>query len=265
MSLDQISALKTEQERVVAIYEVFDENNRLNHSQAAQVEFYTTMHYIQQYLSPGSKVLDIGPGAGEYSLALAQSGYEVTAVELSPANIKAFEQKITPQLPVTLIQGTALDLSQFIDEQFDLVLLMGPLYHLENEEDRLKAISEAKRVVKKDGVIFFAFISNDMVILTEFSRRPDFFSDHTYYHATFKVKDFPFVFSTVDQVRQLLGKADIITLHEIASDGVSELMENNINALSEEEYRQYLRYHLYCCEKPEMLGRSNHLLWIGKK
>lgn len=204
-------------------------------------------------------------GAGEYSLTLARYGHRVTAVELSAANIKAFEQKITPQLPIQLMQGTALDLSRFEDEQFDLVLLLGPLYHLEKDEDQLRAISEAKGVVKKDGVIFFAFISNDMVILTAFARRPDYFADSTYGHKTFKVKDFPFMFVTVDQARQRLAKGGIHLLHEVASDGVSKLVEKQINALKQQDYNQYLAYHLCCCEKPDMLGHSNHLLFIGKK
>ena len=56
-----------------------------------------------------------------------------------------------------------------------------------------------------------------------------------------------------------------VTIHrEIAADGVSELLEDAINALSDEDYAQYVRYHLYCSEKPEMLGRSNHLLFVGR-
>ena len=60
-------------------------------------------------------------------------------------------------------------------------------------------------------------------------------------------------------------EGEITTLHEVAVDGASELMEEQMNHLSDEDYDQYLRYHLYCCEKPEMLGRSNHLLFIGQK
>ena len=54
-------------------------------------------------------------------------------------------------------------------------------------------------------------------------------------------------------------------MHEVASDGVSELLADKINALDDAAYMQYLRYHAYICEKPEMLGRSNHLLFIGEK
>ena len=75
---------------------------------------------------------------------------------------------------------------------------------------------------------------------------------------------FPFVFHTVDGCRELLHKADIQILNEVATDGVSELLEDLINTMDAETYRQYLRYHAYICEKPECLGMSNHLLFVGE-
>ena len=262
-TFEQIQAIKNETQQVALTYEVFDEDSRLNRSQAARVEFLTTIRYIDRYLRPGMRVLDIGAGAGEYSLHYARQGYEVCALELSPANIAAFEKKRTPDLKLDLRQGNALDLSAYADASFDIVLLMGPLYHLHSADDRQQAIAEAKRVCKPMGTIFFAFINNDMIPLTELMYLPDFFTTGDYNHETFKMDDFPFVFFTLDQCRQMLRQASINILHTVASDGVSELLARQINAMNEENYQQYLRYHFYCCEKPEMLGRSNHLLFVG--
>ena len=264
MDFETLKTIQDEAERTAATYEIFDEDSRLNRSKAARVEFITTSRAIEATLFPGARILDIGAGAGEYSLYFAQRGYDVTAVELSPANIAAFERKITPEHPVHLFQGNALDLSAFANESFDVVLLMGPLYHLKAAGDRDRAIREAKRVCAPNGTIFFAFIGNDMVVLTELSYRPQFFSEKTYDHDSFKVEDFPFVFFTLDQMRQMLTQNGIAIRREIAADGVSELMEDAINALSNEDYAQYVRYHLYCSEKPEMLGRSSHLLFAGR-
>ena len=264
MDFETLKLIENEAERTVATYEIFDEDSRLNRSQAARVEFITTSRAIQDALFPGARILDIGAGAGEYSLYFARQGYDVTAIELSPANIAAFQKKLSPEYPIRLLQGNALDLSAFADESFDVVLLMGPLYHLSSPADRDRAIAEAKRVCIKEGVIFFALISNDMVILTELSYRPQFFSEHSYDHESFKVEDFPFVFFTLDQMREMLTRNGVMIRREIAADGVSELLEDAINALSPEDYAQYVRYHLYCSEKPEMLGRSNHLLFVGR-
>lgn len=265
MDFQEIYQIKNEVEQIQKTYEFFNEDTRLNHSKAARVEFLTTVRYIERYLVPGSKILDVGAGAGEYSLYFARKGYDVSALELSPANIESFRRKLAPSDKVDLVQGNAVDLSRYADESFDAVFLFGPLYHLHNEDDRQKCIAEAKRVCKRGGKLFFAFISNDFVILTEFSYRPDYFTAGDYDKDTFKLHDFPFVFHTVEECRAMLLRGAVRILHAVASDGVSELMAEKINAMDEESYAQYLRYHYYICEKPEFLGMSNHLLFVGEK
>lgn len=252
-------------ELVQEVYRRSDENSRLNKSQAARVEFLTTVKYIERYLIPGAKILDIGAGAGEYSLYFARKGYSVSALELADANITAFRAKLTEQDAVDLVQGNALDLSRYADDSFDVVLLFGPLYHLHAEEDKLKCIEEAKRVCKPGGKIFFAFISNDIVILTMQQAHSDYLLAGAYDKETFELYDFPFVFHTVDRCRKLLKDSGIRICHEIASDGLCELLQELINDMDDESYKQYLRYHFYICEKPECLGMSNHLLFVGEK
>ena len=250
---------------VQEIYRRKSENDRLNKSQAARVEFLTTVRYIEKYLAPGAKILDVGAGAGEYSLYFGRKGFQVSALELADANIAAFRAKMTDEDSIDLAQGNALDLSRYESNSFDVVLLFGPLYHLHEEADKLRCIEEAKRVCKKDGKIFFAFISNDMVILTMQQLHSDYLISGDYNKETFRLDDFPFVFHTPDHCRELLGKAGIRICREVASDGASELLQDLVNDLDEASYQQYLRYHFYICEKPEFLGMSNHLLFVGGK
>lgn len=265
MDFEQLVKIENESERVNRTYDIFNEDARLNHSKAARVEFLTTVHYIEKHLKDGDKILDIGAGAGEYSFYFAHKGYEVSALELADTNIAAFKKKLTPEDKIDLVQGNALDLSRYADKSFDIVLLLGPLYHLKNDADKQKCIREAKRVCKDGGKIFFAFISNDFVFLTEFVYDANYFSDGDYDKETFKLNDFPFVFHTVSAARKLLSDCDVKILHEVASDGASELLAARINEMSEENYAQYLRYHFYTCEKPELLGMTNHLLFVGEK
>ena len=263
MDFEKLRQIKSETERTNALYEIFDEDSRLNSSKAARVEFLTTVKYVEKYLTPGSKIIDIGAGAGEYSLYFAKQGHSVTAVELADNNIKSFKAKLTPEINIDLRQGNACDLSAFPDNSFDIVLLLGPLYHISDPQERKKCIAEARRVCKKGGVIFFAYISNDMVILTQtFYYDLNYLKTGDYNHETFAADNFPFVFFTVSAAREELAEFEM--LHEIAADGVSELLAEKINQLDDESYAQYLRYHFYCCEKPEMLGRSNHLLFVGR-
>lgn len=265
MDFEQLAKIENESERVNRTYDIFNEDSRLNHSKAARVEFLTTVHYIEKYLKEGDKILDIGAGAGEYSFYFARKGYVVSALELADANIAAFQKKLTPEDKIDLVQGNALDLSRYADKSFDIVLLFGPLYHLKNDADKQKCICEAKRVCKDGGKIFFAFISNDFVFLTEFEYDVNYFSSDAYDKETFKLNDFPFVFHTVDAARKLLAEGGVNILHEVASDGASELLAARINGMNDEDYAQYLRYHFYICEKPELLGMTNHLLFVGEK
>ncbi len=133
-----------------------------------------------------------------------------------------------------------------------------------NYRDSLVNIFSVERSSQESrGFSHERFNSNDMVILTEFGYDSDYFKNGQYDHETFKVEDFPFVFFTLDQCRAMLTKGGLFVQKEIASDGVSELLAERINQMDKESYQQYLRYHFYCCEKPEMLGRSNHLLFIA--
>ncbi len=265
MDINEIYSIKDEAEQVQKIYEYFNENTRLNHSRAARVEFLTAVHYIEKYLPMHGRILDIGAGAGEYSLYFARKGHEVCALELAENNIKAFREKLTPEDKIDLVQGNALDLSRYADESFDAVLLFGPLYHLHSEADRQRCIAEALRVCKPGGKVFFAFISNDMVFMTELMYDGDYFAGGDYDKESFKLNDFPFVFFNVDECRKMLADSGVKLLHEVAADGFSELMSERINAMDDESYQQYLRYHFYRCEKPELLGATNHLLFVGEK
>lgn len=267
MDLEALLKMKDETELVNALYSTGFEDKRLSRSKSARVEFLTTMRILKEYLKPGMKILDLGAGTGVYTVPLADMGYAVDAVELAEKNVALLKEKVTPSRRIRVHHQSAVDLSAFPSAEYDVVLVFGPLYHLKQAEDRSACIKEAMRVCRPDGVLLFAFISNDMVPLTECMYR-DFFrpgAEATYDHETFQVDNFPFVFFTLDAMREMLAENSVKILREIASDGVSELLEKQINEMSDESYQEYLKYHFYCCEKPEMLGRSNHLLFVGEK
>ena len=85
MNFKELYEIKDEIEQINRTYDIFDEEHRLS-SKAARVEFLTTVKYIEKYLKPGMKILDIGAGAGEYSLYFAEKCYEVSALELDLYN-----------------------------------------------------------------------------------------------------------------------------------------------------------------------------------
>lgn len=130
------------QEYVKKHYENYDEDGRLL-SKHGMVEYITTMKYVEKYLKPGMRVLEIGAATGRYSHALARKGYNVDAVELVEHNIEIFRRNTKKGENVTITQSNAVDLSEFKNDTYDITLLLGPMYHLFNQEDKLKALSEA--------------------------------------------------------------------------------------------------------------------------
>ncbi|MBU0955469.1 MAG: class I SAM-dependent methyltransferase [Spirochaetes bacterium] len=264
MTFSEIARISDDTERVSAVYDIFNEEKRLA-SKSAQVEFLTTIRIISRYLKPGSKILDLGAGTGAYSLYLAKAGHSLSAVDLVEKHVLSIRQKIAeqPDLDILALQGTALDLSAFAAGSFDLVLCLGPLYHLDSRQSQQRCLEEIRRVCKPDGHIACAFINNDMVIATESLRyNSSFLLEDSYDHSTFKVEDFPFVFHTVEACRVVLREGGLRILTEAASDGLSELMAEKINSLDDASWERWLQYHFYTCEKPEFFGSSNHLLFV---
>lgn len=91
---------------IIDFYNHYDEDSRLS-PRHGTVEFLTTMRYIETYIKPGSRVLEIGAGTGRYSHALARQGYRVDAVELVPHNIEVFRRHMLPSEHITITQGNA--------------------------------------------------------------------------------------------------------------------------------------------------------------
>ncbi|MFW6299264.1 MAG: class I SAM-dependent methyltransferase [Bacillota bacterium] len=249
--------------------DIFDEARRLNRTNASKVEFMTTMHVLKDYLEKGMRILEVGAGTGAYSLELAREGYDVTALELVPKNLEILKRHVTAGMTIHPVLGNALDLSAFEDECFDIVLNLGPLYHLPDERDRIKAIEESMRVLKKGGKAFFAYINNDMTFVTEsLSYTPEFLlgDPKKYYDPeTFKVVDDPFTVLRIEEVRTLMQRLNLKEIRHVATDGFAELLKEKINALDEAKFKEWFRFHLYACEKPEMLGASHHLLYVTEK
>ena len=149
-------------------YSNYDEEGRLL-SYYGQVEYLTTMKYVHDILGEdkSKRVLEVGAGTGRYSVTLAREGYSVDAIELTEHNLQIMRGKLDGTENIRTYQGNALNLSLFGDECFDLTLVLGPMYHLYTEEDRLQALREAVRVTKKGGAICVAYCMNESVVIQE--------------------------------------------------------------------------------------------------
>jgi S-adenosylmethionine-dependent methyltransferase len=114
-----------------------------------KVEYELTKRYLNRYIKPNDKVLDLGGGPGKYSLFLAELGCEVTLADLSQKNVDFGLNKAEELgLPLSGMCVDSRDLSSIEDGQYDHVLCMGPMYHLKDENDRVKTINECLKKIK---------------------------------------------------------------------------------------------------------------------
>jgi 2-polyprenyl-3-methyl-5-hydroxy-6-metoxy-1,4-benzoquinol methylase len=249
-------------------YSHFNEDQRLK-SRHGQVEFITSMKYIEECLNEdfSKRILDIGAGTGAYSVYLSEKGYNVDAVELVEHNIKIFKSKNSK---ANVMQGNALDLSMLNDDTYDVTLLFGPMYHLLKKEEKIKALSEAKRVTKKGGIILISYYMNDYAIITY-----GFIKKHILeaienkqvdenYHMLNLAEDL-YSMVRIEDIDGFNEEVGLSRIKIIAADGASNYIRVYLNKLSEDEFKEFIKYHLTTCERSDLLGASAHLLDIVRK
>lgn len=250
-------------------YGNYDEEGRLL-SRHGSVEFLTTTRYIDKYIKKGMNILEVGAGTGRYSLHYASNGFHVEAVELIEHNIECFSKKIEEPMDVRVQQGNACDLSMFQDNKFDVTLVLGPLYHIYNVEEKKLAISEALRVTKPGGVIFVAFILNDAVILDwgllsgNLAKGMKEGIVNEDFHCLGK-PELLFEMSTIKEINTLFEEFPIRKLHMLASDGMTNHFRAKIDEAEEAVFQAWLQYHFHTCEREDLIGFSNHGLYVGRK
>lgn len=249
---------------LINYYNKFNEDKRLK-TRHGYLEFYVTMTYIKKYLNSGDKICDIGAGSGVYSKELSDLGYEVTAVELIKHNVRKIEEK-----GIKAIHANATNLSMFADDTFDVTLLLGPMYHLIKNEELLSALSEAKRITKKSGIIFVAYCMNDFAIINHGFKEhaildsiKDGLVDENY-NITPRETDL-YRFVRLEDINDFNKSLDLERIKIINPDGIANHSREMVNSLCDEEYEEFIKYNLSICERPELLGSGYHTLDILKK
>lgn len=257
--------------KLEAYYNKFNEEKRLK-SRHGQVEYHTTMHYIHHYLQKLQperqeaplRIIDIGAGTGRYSVALAEEGYDVTAVELVKYNLGILKKK---GANVKAYQGNALKLKRFADDSFDLALLFGPMYHLHSDGEQKQALLEAKRVTRPGGVIMVAYVMNDYSVIkygfmenhiAERIKNGELTEDFQIRHNEKELYDY----MRLEQIDALNEAAGLSRIKIIAPDGAADYMRPVLNAMDEETFQLFLQYQLKNCERPELIGASSHTVDI---
>lgn len=253
---------------IIDKYTEYDEDSRLVSDRGHNVEYLTTMRYIQKFLHPGAKILEIGAATGRYSIALAKMGYDVTAVDLVPKHVEIMRSKTRRLKNFKCMVADALDLSQFEDNSFDMVLNFGPMYHLFNKKDKNQAIKESLRVAAKNAICMFAYLPCASFVTGYGLRHQCVNHLYSAMDKTGRIKDIPeevFTCFYIEDFKKLFAETNTKYITNVATDGIAYAMREWLEQLSKKDYEAFLNWHYMTCERLDQQGYSSHLLYICKK
>ena len=226
------------------------------------VEFEVTMHHLHRFLKPGMQILDIGAGTGRYASALMAEGYSVKAVELVKRNIDVFLER---EPGADVVQGDARNMPFIPDATADITLLLGPLYHLIGDEQKLMALKEAKRVTKPDGFVFVAYLMNEYSILSycfDEERIADLMArdvvDNDFHIRAQDDELYDYV--RMEDVNRLNAMAGLERVTVFSPDGAADYMRTRLNRMSDETFRLFIEYQKRISERMDLIGAGSHIV-----
>lgn len=265
---------------VEAVRGYYDENAQLEWERLEKhpFEFLLTTGMMERYIRPGDSVLDIGGGPGRYSIHFARKGCRVVLAELSQGNVALAREKAAEAgAGLEAHVCDCLELDRLGLGQFDHVFLMGPLYHLQREEDRVRAVELAMKRLKPGGMLYVSFIlafagiiydlqngghlaedvANPAVnhLVDAVERGGDYcgpgFTEVYFYHQR---NILPFMARFPLEKRHLFGQ-----------EGILAPNYRDILSRSPEEIRAWVDLARRYLEVPELLSYSEHAMYIGRK
>ena len=194
---------------------------------------------------------------------------DVTAVELLEDNLAVLRENSKGAANIQSFQGDATDLRQFPDNSFDVTLSFGPMYHLYETDEVNRAIDEAIRVTKPDGVIMFAFLSVYAIMYANYfsgNWREGLAENFTKDYQVRHFKEQLFTGYDITEFEELFRGKPVEWITTAGVDGLLEPLEKRPDfSLSDEDFKSLAEWYLTISEKRELLGAANHLLYICRK
>ncbi len=266
--------------KIISYYNQFDEWGRLERE---PIEFQVNWHFIKKYLPETGYILDNGAGPGKYSMELAKEGYRVTLTDLTPKLVEIAKNKAQDYQLEGQFEGfytaDARDLNMLNAEQFDASLMLGPMYHLREEYDRIIAVQELNRVTKKNGLVFVAFMPRIRHIFTSLLSPNNWkptdnmdtiyqFSQSGCFNHSDEGRFTGAYYFNIDDIKPFMETHGFETLDLIGSNVGAVLNTDSWNYWKdkgEAEVEKIINLIKEKATDPYILGISSHLLYIGKK
>lgn len=246
------------------------------------VEFHRTKEILARYIDSGKVIYDIGGGIGMYAAWLAKKGNEVHLIELAENAVEYAKANMMQDCRFVAEIGNALQVNR-PDESADVVLLMGPQYHLRDRGERLQSLRQAFRVLKKGGLLVAAGISKFSSMtwaLSVYGEKNDFIDDPVFFNMIkgemssgdhIRPKEYPkFIaesyFTTSEEMKTEIAEVGFEVEKAIAVEGCIWFTPHLQEKWEDEACRGRLLDIVRMTEsEPEMMGMSPHFLVMANK
>lgn len=239
-------------------------------------EFIIAKKIMDRYIKPGDRILDIGGGPGRYSIYYANKGCDVTLVDLSSGNVKfALEKSKEMNVNIKAVSGDAREINKFIKGEFDHIFVMGPMYHLLDEKDRIKVLNEAITLLKNDGLIYVSFILmfSGMIYMMKTAPELLLLGKTEQMHINSVIKDESYggdaftkaFFINPKDIIPFMNQFRLEKKHLFGQESILSPCELNILNQPQEVIDKWIDVAEQLCERDELLSYSEHAMYIGQK
>jgi SAM-dependent methyltransferase len=241
-----------------------------------RLELLRTQEILRRNLpAPPAEILDVGGATGVHAEWLAADGYRVHIVDLAPRHIDKARADLGP-LGVTAELGDARNLAA-ADSSFDVALLLGPLYHLVERADRVRALREARRVVRPGGIVAVAAINRFASLFDGlrqgFLFQPEFRAivEQDLHDGCHRNPDnHPHWFTTAffhrpDELRNEIADAGLDLVELVGVEGIAHWLRHLDAEWETDDGRETILFAARTIEaEPSLLGLSSHLLAVAR-
>ncbi|MFO8053993.1 MAG: class I SAM-dependent methyltransferase [Bacteroidales bacterium] len=240
-------------------------------------ELWVTLHFVDKYLDPGSKLFDVACGTGRIAQQLLQGGFVLGLNDLSEKNIELVTKRLQGNRNVLFIKNDdALKADGWERMQWDGILLLGPLYHMISKENRVKVLNLACQNVKPGGYVFSSFMTRTGAMVYGVKNNPQGIryqegaemlwetgTDERFVEGTeWFVNAY---FSHPEEINPQIEKAGLEPLHLAGVEGIFGERIELYHQLEENLKKPWREFIIRHCEDIHMINQSKHLLSVARK
>lgn len=228
---------------------------------------------FEDFVAINSRILEIGCATGHYGLYYADKCKEYVGIDVVPAHIEFFKNKIAEHKikNASCHVGDAVNLAEVPDNSFDVVLCLGPMYHL-NAEERELAFGEAARICRKGGIAAFAYINKIGVYAGACVHDDEYFRS-TYpnenanncilINGTDDLKPDTFFFTTPEDMNKMAERHGLTKIKNLATDFFITM--SIVNNMTDERFEVMRPLYDQMTSHESCTGMGNHALLICRK